>query len=145
MHLYKFINIFTIVWLIQTSQTIASHLSVRYFWKLSVIWIKYLTIMIVAFCIPAEFKHISKRIKPNKLNIRVMANEIMLAQHIKFKVCLKCCLIILYHLCRISFQIVLEKSFVASEFLVVIVHPIVVVIYMCVVNSRINSQIRLYL
>ena len=101
--------------------------------------------MIVAFCIPAEFKHISKRIKPNKLNIRVMANEIMLAQHVKFKVCLKCCLIVLYHLCRISFQIVLEKSFAASEFLVVVVHPIVVVIYMCVVNSRINSQIRLYL
>ena len=101
--------------------------------------------MIVAFCIPAEFKHISKRINQNNLNIRVMANEIILAQHVKFKVCLKCCLITLYHLCRISFQIVLEKSFVASEFLVVIVHPIVVVIYMCVVNSRINSQIRLYL
>lgn len=145
MYLYKCIHLLIIVWLIKNSQTISSHLSVRYFWKLNVIWIKYLIIMIVAFCIPAEFKHISKRIKPNKLNIRVMANEIMLAQHVKFKVCLKCCLIILYHLCRISFQIVLEKSFVASEFLVVVVHPIVVVIYMCVVNSRINSQIRLYL
>ena len=107
--------------------------------------IEYLIIMIVAFCIPAEFKHISKRIKPNKLNIRVMANEKMLAQHVKFKACFKCCLIILYHLCRISFQTVLEKSFVASEFLIVLVHPIFVVIYMCVVNSRINSQIRLYL
>lgn len=145
MYLYKCIHLLIIVWLIKNSQTISSHLSVRYLWKLNLIWIKYLIIMIVAFCIPAEFKHISKRIKPNKLNIRVMANEIMLAQHVKFKVCLKCCLIILYHLCRISFQIVLEKSFVASEFLVVVVHPIVVVIYMCVVNSRINSQIRLYL
>ena len=145
MCVYKCIHLFTIVWLIKNSQTFDSHLSVRYFLKLTMIWIKYLIIMIVAFCIPAEFKHISKRIKPNKLNIRVMANEIMLAQHVKFKVCLKCCLITLYHLCRISFQIVLEKSFVASEFLVVIVHPIVVVIYMCVVNSRINSQIRLYL
>ena len=101
--------------------------------------------MIVAFCIPAEFKHISKRINQNNLNIRVMANEIILAQHVKFKARSKCCLIILYHLCRISFQTVLEKSFVASEFLISFVHSTLVVIYMCVVNSSINSQVRLYL
>lgn len=85
-------------------------------------------IIIVAFCIPAKFKHISKRIKQNKLNIQVMANEIMLAQHVKFKACFKCCLIFLFHLHRISVQTVLEKSFVASEFLIVDVHPIFVVI-----------------
>ena len=90
--------------------------------------INYIIIIIVAFRIPAKFKHISKRINPNKLNIQVMANEIMLAQHVKFNQCFKCCLIFLFHLHRISVQTVLEKSFVASEVLIVDVHPIFVVI-----------------
>ena len=110
------------------SQTFYSYVLVSYYWQLTNLRIKCLIIMKVAFCIPAEFKHISKRIKPNKLNIRVMANEIMLAQHLKFKACLKYCLMTLYHLYRISFRKVLEKSFVASEFLLVGVHPITVVI-----------------
>ena len=41
--------------------------------------IKFIITIIVAIWIPAKFKHISKRIKQNNLNIQVMANEIMLA------------------------------------------------------------------
>ena len=43
-----------------------------------------LNCIIVAFCIPAKFKHISKWCNPNKLNIIVMANEIVLVHHVKF-------------------------------------------------------------
>jgi hypothetical protein len=71
----------------------------------------------VAFCIPAKFKHISKRSKKKKLNVWVMANEIMCVHQLKCRVCSACCLICLMHSCRMLLLMVLEKSFVVGEIL----------------------------